>query len=249
MTRWLIALLLIASPASADALFDLYAAGKYDEAMREGPAANTANGFAIAARAALADAALRPTPCLECLQRAEGFARKAVAADPSQADGHVWLAASIGLEGRITGLLHETRAAGEAKDQLDMALKDDPRHAYAMAAMGGWNIEVVKGGGVIGAALFGAGEKTALSWFDRSAAASPGNVAVRYQIGLSLSGFKPDRYRDRIIQEFDATIHGTPQTTYEKAMQARAAELEALLQKNDTKTFAARVRQFQGIPD
>ncbi len=248
MKRALIALLLIATPASADALFDLYAAGKYDEAMREGAAAGTANGFAIAARAALADAALRPAPCLECLQRAEGFARKAVAADSSQADGHVWLAASLGLEGRITGLLHETRAATDAKDQLDMALKDDPHHAYAMAAMGGWNIELVKGGGALAAALFGAGEKNALNWFDRAVAASPGNVAVRYQIGLSLAGYKPGRYRDRIMQEFDATIHGTPQTTYEKAMQARAAELEGLLQKNDQKAFAARVRQFQGYP-
>jgi hypothetical protein len=244
----LIALLLIASPASADALFDLYATGKYDEAMRAGAAANTAPGFAIAARAALADAALRPAPCLECLQRAEGFARKAVAADPSQADGHVWLAASLGLQGRITGLLHASRAASEAKDQLDIALKDDPNHAYAMAAMGGWNIELVKGGGAIAASLFGAGEAKGLAWFDRAVAAAPGNVAVRYQIGLSLSGYKPDRFRDRITQEFEAAIHDTPQTSYEKAMQARAAELMAAMAKNDSKEFAAKVRAFQGYP-
>jgi hypothetical protein len=155
----------------------------------------------------------------------------------------------LGLESRITGLMHATRAATEAKDQLDIALKDDPRHAYAMAAMGGWNIEVVKEGGAIAAALFGAGEKDGLSWFDRAAAAAPGNVAVRYQIGLSLSGYKPDRFRDRIKQEFDATIHGAPQTAYEKAMQARATEMLALLNGGDIRALAAKVREFQGYPD
>ena len=38
----LIALLLFASPASADELFSLYASGKYEDAMRAGAAANTA---------------------------------------------------------------------------------------------------------------------------------------------------------------------------------------------------------------
>jgi hypothetical protein len=32
-------------------------------------------------------------------------------------------------------------------------------------------------------------------------------------------------------------------------MQARASELMALAAKNDTKAFAAKVREFQGYPD
>ena len=52
------ALLLVATPAAAaDSLFSLYASGQYEAAMHAGVAAASAEGFAIAARAALADAA------------------------------------------------------------------------------------------------------------------------------------------------------------------------------------------------
>src|SRR5204863_8574662 len=78
-------LLLLAVPAVAavaqnpSPLFELYAQGRYDEAARAGETAHTAYGYAVAARAVLADAVLRETPCLECLQRAAKLARAAVA--------------------------------------------------------------------------------------------------------------------------------------------------------------------------
>ena len=193
--------------------------------MRAGAAADTADGFAIAARAALADAAMRPQPCLPCLRRAEDFARKAVAADASKADGHVWLAAALGLEGRIIGMVR-ARLAGspaEAKTQLDAALKDDPANAYALAALGGWNIEIVRAGGsYLARNLYDAGEAGGLALFDRAVKAAPGNVALRYQIALSLAGYKPDKFRARIESELGAAIQDTPQTAYEKFIQARA---------------------------
>ena len=104
MKAALLASVLLITPAwGADALYGLYAAGQYDEAIRAGTAAATAPGYAIAARAALADAALRPQPCMDCLKRAEKFARAAVAADAKFSDGHVWLAASLGWKGASPG--------------------------------------------------------------------------------------------------------------------------------------------------
>jgi hypothetical protein len=251
MKCFAIALLLMATPASADALYSLYAGGQYDEAMRAGADAKTSEGFAIAARAALADAAIRPQPCLECLRRAEDFARRAVAADSRDADGHVWLAAALGLEGRIIGMLRARLAdsPGKAKEELDAALKDDPGNAYALAAMGGWNIEIVRAGGAfLARALYGAREADGMALFDRAVKAAPGNVAVRYQIGLSLAGYKPDIFGARIAQELAAAIADTPQTAYEKFIQLRARDLLALLNKNDRDSFAARVHKYQGYP-
>src|ERR1700690_2509712 len=116
MKSLVLALALIATPASAaDELFQLYASGQYEMAMRQGAAANSAEGFAIAARAALADAAMRPQPCLSCLKRAEDFARHAVAADATEADGHIWLAAALGLETRITGLIRARLSGSPAQ--------------------------------------------------------------------------------------------------------------------------------------
>ena len=189
----LFALLLIATPAAAaDNLFSLYAGGRYDDAIRAGAAAGTADGLAIAARAALADAAMRPQPCLDCLKRAEDFARRAVVTDPDQADGHVWLAAALGLEGRIVGLVRARLAnsPAEAKTELDAALKDDPANPYALAALGGWHIEIVRmGGDFLARRVFGAEETLGLALFDRAVKLAPGNVAVHYQIALSLAGY------------------------------------------------------------
>ena len=251
MKHLLVALLLIATPASADDLYSLYAAGKYDEAMRDGAAANDAYGFAIAARAALADAAMRPQPCLDCLKRGEDFARRAVAADAKQADGHVWLAAALGMEGRIIGMIR-ARLANMPHDaylNLLKALQDDPRNAYALAAMGAWNIEIVKAGGAfLARKIYGVSEEDGMAFLDRAVKSAPGNVAVRYQVGLLLAGYKPDIFRARITDELEAAIHDTPQTSYEKFVQGRAAELLALLKRGDADALASKVRFFQGYP-
>ena len=252
MKPLLFALLLIATPASAENLYAIYASGDYEAAIRAGVAMNSAEGFAIAARAALAEAAMSPNPCLSCLERAEDFARKAITADTHQADGHVWLASALGLEGRIIGMIRARLAdsPAEAKANLDAALADDPRNPYALAAMGAWHIEIVRAGGAfLARTLYGAREADGLALFGRAVAQAPGNVAVRYQIALSLSGYAPETFHARIAGELSAALHGTPQTAYEKFIQSRAGDLLALLNKNDPNAFAAKVRAFQGYPD
>ena len=54
------------------------------------------------------------------------------------------------------------------------------------------------GGATLARFLYGASESEALSLFDRAARLAPDNVAVRYQIALSLAGFDAEKYRARI---------------------------------------------------
>jgi tetratricopeptide (TPR) repeat protein len=251
MKAALLALVLAAPPAENSALFELYAQGQYDEAMRQGTAAGTAAGFAIAARAAMADAMMRPAPCLECLKRAETYARRAVAADKDAADGHVWLAAALGYEARIVGLVRARidNDPAQAKANLDEALKLQPDNAYALAALGGWNVEIVRAGGkFLANKLYGASVEQGVSLFDRAVRAQPRNVAVRYQIALSLAGLNPATHRSRIGSELEAAIHATPETAYEKFVQTRAAELLTLLKRDDRDAFESKLRIFQGYP-
>jgi hypothetical protein len=242
----------LSARCATDEVFAAYARGDYEQAVRLGEAAGTAPGFATAARAVLADEVLRDTPCLPCLERAEKLARQAVAADPHHALGQVWLSVALGYQARIIGMVkarmrdmpHQSRTA------LDQAVADDPGNPFAVSALGGWHIEVVRGGGAPLARLFyGARESEAIALFDRAVRLAPGNVAVRYQIALSLAGFDAGKYRDRIVSELKAAISDTPQTAYEKKIQGRATELLALMNQGAHDAFDSRVRKYQGFPD
>jgi len=253
--RRLALLLMLLAPIGAAAadngLYAIYASGDYAGAEQAGVAAHSAEGYAIAARAAMADAILRPSPCLDCLKKAESFARQAVAADPRYPDGQIWLAVSLGYQARIIGIVKARLADApeQSKAALDAALQSDPKNPFAVSSMGGWHIEIVKGGGSLMARLlYGASESKALQFFDDAARLAPGNVAVRYQIGLSLAGFDADKYRVRIQSEWTAAIHDMPETAYEKAMQERASRMLALLEKGEQAGLVAMVRQYQGYP-
>ncbi len=257
MKRAVLAMLLVATPVLAanpvnDGVYQLYASGRYDEAMRFGETSNSASGLAIAARAALADAMMRAKPCLECLKRAEDFARGSIAADAAQADAHVWLATALGYEARIVGLVRARLEddPGKAKAELDAALKAEPDNAYALAALGGWNIEIVRAGGQhLGKWLYGASEGAGLALFEKAAKAAPDNVAVRFQIGLALAGFAPRRYPTRIESHLEAAIHAAPRTAYEKFIQGHAQELLTVFKKNNSDALEALVHDYQGYPD
>jgi hypothetical protein len=140
---------LCVSPVFAATPYDIYATGRYDDAMKAGAASGTATGFTVAARAALADATTRPLPCLDCLYRAEEFARRAIAADPRLVEGHVYLAVAMGYEARVVGPVwaRAHNYPGHAKDELDAALALDPKSVWALGALGGWNVVFVGSGG------------------------------------------------------------------------------------------------------
>ena len=119
-----------------------------------------------------------------------------------------------------------------------------------MSALGGWNIEIVRGGGsYLARLLYGATEAEGIALFDRAVKLAPGNVAVHYQVALSLLGFDDQKYRSRIAAELRAAIASNPATSYEKAMQGRASELLGLIGRGQRDALEAKVRIFQGYPD
>ena len=240
----------LAQAASIDEISALYVRGDYEQAARLGEASHTAPGLAMAARAVLAEEVLGDVPCLLCLQRAEKLSREAIAADPHFALAQVWLAVALGYESRILGPIRARLkdTPNQSKAALLLACQAEPGNAFAISALGGWNIEVVRAGGsFLARHIYGATETEGLSLFDQAVKADPKNVAVHYQIALSLAGFDAGKYRARIAAEFQSALSGTPNTEYEKKIQGRAGELLGLLGQGAV--FDKRVRKYQGFPD
>jgi tetratricopeptide (TPR) repeat protein len=252
MMRVFAALMLFAftAPASADDALSLYQAGKYEPAITAALAQNNAAGFALAARAALGEA-LTQKPCLSCLQRAESFARKAIAADAHLPDGHVYLAVCLGYEARIIGIIRARLAnyPEESKTNLDAALGSDPHNVLALMALGGWNIEIVhSGGAVLANLLYGATVAKGTKLFEAAFKAAPGNIVARYQYALGLGGVDSKTYHGEINDALSRASNGTAMTAYETFIQIRARELLVVFNKGDVAEFDRLVRRDQGNP-
>ena len=246
-----LALGIAVSAAQGSPALQLYEKGKYDAAIAAGLSANNAAGFAVAARSELAMEQMSEEPCQECLERAEGYARRSIAADPKLAEGHIYLAVTLGYEARIIGpITARFRNYPEtAKKEIDDAIAADPRDAWAWAALGGWNIEIVhSGGATLARWLYGATVPNGLDDFQKSFASDPKNLVLRCQYAITLAAYDRRIYRSDIASALASAIALKPQTVYETFAQTRARALLAALNGRDTAEFDRLVRRDQGYP-
>jgi tetratricopeptide (TPR) repeat protein len=237
--------------AAAQTPLDFYLAGEFSQAEAAGVAQNDSQGFAIAARAVLADDMMREQPCLDCLKRAEDLARRAIAADPKLPEGHIYLAAAVGYESRIIGNIaaQSKGYANQAKRELDAALATDPNNPWALAAMGSWHIEIVRSAGATLARwLFGAKFDEGKDYYSKAFAAAPGNLVIRYQYALALAAYNLADYQKDIESELTRAAADTASSTYETFARARARELLETLKRGDTAAAQRLVRRDQGYP-
>lgn len=235
----------------ADTAFEHYRMGDYQGAIRIGEAVNNGPGLAVASRAAFAEANLRDTPCLSCLQQVETIARRSIMLDMAHPEAFVYLAAALGYESRIIGYVRATieHYPEIAKQAIDHALADDPNDAWSLAALGGWHLEIVRNGGsFIARTLYGARADLGEDAFQRAFAADPGNLVIRLQYVLSTSAFDLNRYRNQITGQLAAIATTEPRTAYEMAMKQRAVRLQALLESGHNADFLALIKKYQGYP-
>lgn len=76
--------------------------------------------------------------------RAERYAHRAVAANPSGADGHFALAASLGRAALMAGPEEKVRRATLIRNEALRALAINPRHDGASHILGRWNAEIMR---------------------------------------------------------------------------------------------------------
>lgn len=145
-------------------------------------------------------------------KNAELYARRAVAANPGDAEGHFNLARSLGKNALSQGPKARIQYAKEVRNQALECLKIDPKQAGCLHVMGMWNAEVMRLNGFtrmmaknfLGGQIFGSASwPEAKRYMEESVAAEPDRIIHH----LDLAGV----YRDtgdkaKARAEFEAVM-------------------------------------------
>jgi len=120
------------------------------------------------------------------------YARRAVAANPNDAEGHFELARAIGRNALTMGTKDKIRYAGEVREQALDALKLSPNHAGALHVMGVWNAEVMRLNGLsrmvaknfLGGKVFGeANWDNAQKYLEQAVSIEPERITHHLDLG------------------------------------------------------------------
>jgi tetratricopeptide (TPR) repeat protein len=140
---------------------------------------------------------------------AEQYARRAVAANPNDPEGHFQLARAIGRNALTMGTRDKIKFAGEVREQALDALKLNPKHAGAEHVMGVWNAEVMRLNGFsrmiaknfLGGRVFDeASWDNALKYLEDAVASEPNRITHR----LDLASVYADRdQKAKAIEQYE----------------------------------------------
>jgi Tfp pilus assembly protein PilF len=130
-------------------------AGRYVEAYQQGQRLGTAEGLALAAKAAsfYAMYQAKENERYDWFQKAEAAATEAIKKDPDYPEGYFERARALGRLSQYKGIL-QALAEGLApriKGDLEKTLKLKPDHAGAMVALALWHFELVQKGWLVAA--------------------------------------------------------------------------------------------------
>jgi tetratricopeptide (TPR) repeat protein len=123
--------------------------------------------------------------------KAEGYGKRAVSANPDDAEGHFVLARALGRAALTMGKRDRVKYAGEVRDEAMAALRLQPEHSGALHVMGVWNAEVMRLNGLerffaknlLGGKVFGSANwNDAAKYMERAVAADPDRITHRLDL-------------------------------------------------------------------
>jgi tetratricopeptide (TPR) repeat protein len=135
------------------------------------------------------------------------YARRAVKSNPSGADGHFALAASLGRESLGLGKKDRIRRAGEIRSEALRTLALNPKHDGAYHILGRWNAEIMRLSGFsrffakrfLGAGVFKeASWSQAIYYMEKAVQLDPGRIYHHLELAEIYSDQK--RYKDASAQ-------------------------------------------------
>ena len=161
---------------------------------------------------------------------AELYARRAVEANPSDAEGHFHLARSLGRKALSLGARDRVKYAGDVRTHALEALKLNPKHPGALHVMGMWNYNVMRLSGMsrfmaktfLGGRVFdSANWEEAQRYMEESVANEPNRLVHKLDLARVYAA-RGDKERARA--QFEATIRGTATDFNDRHFQRQASE-------------------------
>jgi tetratricopeptide (TPR) repeat protein len=146
---------------------------------------------------------------------AEQYARRAVEANPGDAEGHFHLARALGRKALSLGKRDQVRYAGDVRAQALEALRLNPKHPGAEHVMGMWNYNVMRLSGMtrffakqfLGGKVFdSANWDDAQRYMEESVANEPNRLVHHLDLARVYAA-RGDK--DRARAQYEATIKGT----------------------------------------
>jgi tetratricopeptide (TPR) repeat protein len=139
----------------------------------------------------------------------EQYARRAIAANPNDAEAHFQLARAVGRNALTMGARDRVKFAREVRDQALETLRIDPKHSGALHVMGVWNAEVMRLNGLsrmiarnfLGGQVFAeANWDNAQRYLEQAVALDPNRIAHR----LDLAAVYADRnQKAKAIEQYE----------------------------------------------
>jgi len=159
---------------------------------------------------------------------AEQYARRAVDANPGDAEGHFHLARALGRKALSLGKRDQVKYAGDVRTQALEALRLDPKSAGAQHVMGMWNYNIMRLSGVtrfmaktfLGGKVFDtANWDDAQRYMEQSVANEPDRLVHHLDLArVYAARDMPDKAR----AQYQATIEGSPTEYNDKHFQDEA---------------------------
>ena len=203
---------------------------------------SVAKALERAARDADIDTAITVTADAAALDRAEGLARAALAEDRAHVEGRLQLAIALSLKSRLM-TTREILKAGygtEGRDLVQSVLKEQPDNAYAHGFMAVWNLEVMRKGGTLGAAWFGASKDKARQHFTAALASDPDNPALCWQYARALAAQDYRKHYDEVFDALRCSLGTKADTELDRMMQDRARGFWAYARGHDRQDIEDR---------
>ncbi|MBM3310080.1 MAG: hypothetical protein FJY80_01075 [Candidatus Aminicenantes bacterium] len=153
-------------------------------------------------------------------QDAEAHARKAVAANPNDTNGHFQLSASMGKHALLLGKKDQIAMSKEIKAEIEKAIELDATNDGAFHALGRWHRKMAEIGGakrLIGGLLYGSIPKGTYeeseTYLAKAVALKPDYINHRLELGrtlVELKKFKEAAAEFQKCQELPATTSKDP---------------------------------------